>query len=310
LGTARIAGLGWHRDGDLAPTGGPQAEAEAIRVVHRAIDLGIAFIDTADVYGAGAAERVLGRALAGHRHKVVIATKFGETFDEFTRRAGLPFEPGGVYAACEASLRRLGTDVIDLYLFHLRDYDLARAVQVREALEDLVRQGKIRAYGWSTDDVERARLFAQGPHCAAIEHRLNVLMDAPEMIALCEEQRLAGVARIPLAMGMLSGRWNPNTALPETDRRSDFWHVPQFLEDMAQVSRLREVLTRDGRTYVQGALGWIWARSPWAVPVPGFTRMAQVEENATALRLGPLAPAQMATIERLLKRDAGGAARR
>ena len=306
LGTARIAGLGWSRRGDTYLPQDEEAERQSVQAIQRALALGITFFDTADVYGCGASERVLGRALAGHRHEVTIATKFGETFDEETCE---PVEqevtPAYVSQACEASLRRLGTDYIDLYLLHLRDYDLAHAPAMREALEDLVAAGKIRAYGWSTDDPARARCFAEGPHCTAIEHRLNVFEPSPEMLALCEEHDLASIDRIPLVMGVLTGRWSRTTLLPETDRRGDWFKDEGFLEAIDLAGRLREPLTRDGRSYVQGALGWIWAHSERAIPIPGFRTTAQVAELAGAMAYGPLAEDAMAEVEQRMGRGPG-----
>ena len=299
LGTARIGGLGWQQD-DLAVHYRQDQVDAAIRAIHRALDLGIDFFDTADVYGAGHSERILGQALAGRRHRVVIATKFGDAFDEQTGQpTGEEPSPAYIRRACQASLRRLETDYIDLYLFHIRDYDLERAGEVRHTLEDLVDEGKIRYYGWSTDDLERARFFAQERHCTAIEHRLNIMMDAPDMLALCDEYDLASINRIPLAMGVLSGQWTASTQLPEDDRRSEFFEVPEFLQDLVTIRAMGQVLTRDGHSYVQAALGWIWARSPRTVPVPGFRTVEQVEENAGAMRLGPLSEGQMQEIRRL-----------
>jgi aryl-alcohol dehydrogenase-like predicted oxidoreductase len=299
LGTARIGGLGWQVDDRIVPDDSVQIDA-AIRAIHRALDLGIDFIDTADVYGCGHSERIVGRALAGRRHQVVISTKFGETFDEQTcQPTEEELTPAYIRRACEASLRRLNTDYIDLYLFHIRDYELERAGEVRQTLEMLAEEGKIRSYGWSTDDVERARFFAQGSHCTAVEHRLNIIMDAPAMLALCDELDLASINRIPLAMGMLSGRWTRNTQLPEDDRRGKFFEVEVFLQDLEKLQAIRQVLTRDGRSYVQGALGWIWARSPRTIPVPGFRTIEHVEEDALAMRFGPLDEEQMAEVQRL-----------
>ena len=300
LGTARMGGLDWQRD-DLAVQYRQDQVDAAIQAIHRALDLGIDFFDTADVYGGGYSERILGQALAGRRHQVVIATKFGDSFDEQTGQStGEKASPAYIRHACEASLHRLDTDYVDLYLFHLRDYDLEQAWEVRETLEDLVDEGKIRFYGWSTDDLERARFFAQGSHCTAIEHRLNIMMDAPDMLALCDEYDLASINRIPLAMGLLSGRWTVDTQLPKDDYRSKFFAVPEFLQDLETVQSMGQVLTRDGRSYVQAALGWIWARSPRAVPVPGFRTVEQVEGIAEALRLGPISEGQMREIQSLI----------
>ena len=299
LGTARMGGLDWQWDDLTVHYRQDQVDA-AIRAIHRALDLGIDFFDTADVYGGGHSERILGQAFAGRRHRVVIATKFGDSFDEQTgQRTEEEPSPAYIRRACQASLRRLNTDYIDLYLFHIRDYDLERAGEVRRALEDLVDEGKIRSYGWSTDDLERARFFARGSHCTAIEHRLNIMMDAPDMLALCDKYDLASINRIPLAMGLLSGRWTASTQLPEDDYRSEFFEVPRFRQDLEMVQAMGQVLTRDGRSYVQAALGWIWARSPRTVPVPGFRTVEQVEEDAEAMRLGPISEEQMQEIRRL-----------
>lgn len=283
-------------------------DAESIRAICRALDLGVRLFDTADVYGAGHSERILGRALAGRRHEVVIATKFGNTFAEATRRAtGEDASPGYVRRACEASLRRLGTDYLDVYLLHLSDHDPAAAVEVREVLEDLVTEGKVRSYGWSTDDPGRARVFAQGRHCAFVEHAMNVLQDSPGMLAVCEEDHLLGLIRSPLAMGLLSGRFDAGSRLASDDIRGvapawltwfrDGSPAPEWL---ARVEAIRQVLTSGGRSPAAGALAWIWARSPWSIPIPGFRTVAQVEQNVAALGHGPLTEAQMAEVSGLL----------
>lgn len=289
LGTARVGGLGFSRKGDRETTLIPKAVQESKRAIRMAIDRGINFFDTADIYGAGRAETLLGEAIGGVRHKVVIATKFGELFEEETGK-----EPEGavtpeyVKQACNESLRRLGTDVIDLYLFHLRGFPLEEAKGIRDALEDLVARGKIRSYGWSTDDLERAKLFAEGPHCSAIEHRLNIFMDASDMLAFCDEENLASINRVPLLIGVLTGRWHPGDSLPESDRRSDHFRDEGFLKWLEQAETLRPTLTRNGRSYVQGAIAWIWRRSPRAVPIPGFRTVAQVEELAGSIRHGAM----------------------
>lgn len=289
LGTARIGGLGFSRRGDHETRLIPEAVEEAKRAIRVAIDRGISFFDTADVYGAGRSERILGEAIRGVRERVVIATKFGEGFDEEDGvETVVDVTPEYVAQACEGSLRRLGIDTIDLYLFHLRDFPLDRAIVIRDALEDLVSAGKIRFYGWSTDDGERAKLFSEGEHCTAVEHRLNALMDAPEMLALCEEEDLASISRVPLLIGVLTGRWSAGTKLPDEDRRSDWFGEKGFLDCLRRAEALRPGLTVGGRSYVQGALAWILARSPRTVPIPGFRTVSQVEELADTMRWGPL----------------------
>jgi aryl-alcohol dehydrogenase-like predicted oxidoreductase len=162
-------------------------DAESTRAIHRALDLGVTFFDTADTYGAGHSEIVLGRALAGRRKDVVIATKFGNTFVEGTgEMTGSNAEPEYILRACDASLRRLGTDSIDLYQLHLGGHPAEKVPEVLDTLERLADSGKIKAYGWSTDDPERARLFASGRRCTAVQSQLNVLSDAPAVLAVCD----------------------------------------------------------------------------------------------------------------------------
>lgn len=182
-------------------------DTESIRAIHAAIDAGATFFDTADVYGAGHSERLLGEALSGRRSEVVIATKFGNTFDEEHRRmTGSAATRAYIRSACEASLRRLRTDYIDLYQFHLNDFPVDHAGDVRRSCDELVQEGKLRGFGWSTDFPERARVFAESPRCTAVQFQMNVLDDAPEMVSVCRELGLAAINRGPLAMGLLSGK--------------------------------------------------------------------------------------------------------
>jgi aryl-alcohol dehydrogenase-like predicted oxidoreductase len=306
LGCWAIGGPFW---ADGKPIGwGEVDDEESVRAIHRALDLGATFFDTSDVYGAGHSERVLGRALAGRRDEVVIATKFGNTFDETTREiTGSDATPEYIRRACQASLQRLATDRIDLYQFHLSEYEPVAAGEVRDVLEELVAEGLIRAYAWSTDDPDRARVFAQGRHCAAVQHELNVLQDAPRMLALCEAEGLASINRSPLAMGLLTGKFSDGSRLPASDIRGDppQWlkyfrdghPAPEWLEKLATV---REILTGSGRSLAVGALAWILARSDRTVPIPGFRTVAQVEDNLGALARGPLAPDEMSAIAEAL----------
>jgi aryl-alcohol dehydrogenase-like predicted oxidoreductase len=286
---------------------------ESVAAVRRALDLGITFFDTADVYGTGRSERVLGRALSGRWDEVVIATKFGNTFDAATRNlTGQDVSPGYIRRACRASLERLGADHIDLYQLHVGDAPFERVDEMIATLEELVDEGLIRAYGWSTDDPERAAAFAKGPHCAAVQHQLNVLDDAPAMLAVCDTHDLASVNRGPLAMGLLSGKYGPETRLPMDDVRGDSpsWMTyfrdgrpsPEFL---TKLEAIRDILTFGGRTLAQGALGWLLARSGRTVPIPGIRTARQAEQNAGALQHKPLDAAELARIDALLARQTG-----
>ncbi|MFH8660634.1 aldo/keto reductase [Streptomyces afghaniensis] len=300
------------QDTDGQPLGwGKVDDEESVRAVRRALDLGVTFFDTADTYGAGHSERVLGRALGKRRADVVVATKWGNVFDEDTRtRTGSDDSPAYLRRALTASLDRLGTDYVDLYQFHLSDADTEQAALLRDACEELVREGLIRAYAWSTDDPARTAVFAEGQHCAAVQHTLNVLQDAPVMIRLCEEAGLASINRSPLAMGLLSGKRRARQPLEAGDIRS---RPPAWLQGfgdgsgpdpewLARIDALRDVLTSGGRTLGQGALAWLWARSPRTIPIPGFRSVAQAEENAGALEKGALTGEQLAEADRLLGR--------
>jgi aryl-alcohol dehydrogenase-like predicted oxidoreductase len=310
LGCWAIGGPFWR--GETPAGWGNVDDEESIRAIHRALDLGITFFDTADVYGAGHSERVLGRALKGVRKETVIATKFGNIFDESTRQiTGASATAEHIRQACDASLRRLDTDYIDLYQFHNGGYPLEDAEAVREVLEELVSNGKIRTYGWSTDDPERARLFAAGAHCSAVQHQMNVLSDAGAMIALCEELGLASINRGPLAMGLLTGKYQSDSKLAADDVRGE--NAPNWMqffkngkpnpEWLTRLEAIRDVLRTGGRTLAQGALAWIWGRSDRTIPIPGFKTVAQVEENCNAVRFGPLTPQEMGQIDRLLGRS-------
>jgi aryl-alcohol dehydrogenase-like predicted oxidoreductase len=289
----------------------------SMAAIRRGLELGVTFFDTADVYGTGHSETILGRALGEDRDRVAIATKFGNTFEEGTGRAlASDVSPAYIRQACEASLRRLGTDRIDLYQCHVGNLERDVADEVAGTLEQLCADGLIRAYGWSTDDVERAGWWAGRERCASVQHHLNVLEDAPEMLALCERDDVASINRGPLAMGLLSGKFDASSRLPSDDVRGsgapwltafepDGRPRQAFLDGLAAI---RELLTSDGRSLVQGALGWIWARSGRTVPIPGFKSVAQAEENAGALAHRPLPAERLAEIDDLLGRQKSSAA--
>jgi len=294
---------------DGKPDGYGDADDDAsVRAIERALELGINFFDTADVYGTGHSEEVLGRALKGRRHEAVIATKFGFTYDEASRNVytKIDVSPEYIREACERSLRRLGTDYIDLYQIHPGSIPDERIDSVIYSLEQLKKMGWIRAYGWSTEDAEAAEKFARRSGAAAFQHPLNVLIDSP-MVELCERHGLTSINNGPLAMGLLSGKFNRSSHLPADDVRGSTHEwvryfkngrpVPEYLDAL---DAIREMLTSGGRTLVQGALAWIWGRSAVTVPIPGIKTEAQAEEAAKAMAFGPLSPEQMAEIERIL----------
>jgi aryl-alcohol dehydrogenase-like predicted oxidoreductase len=294
-------------DGSKGPVGWGQVDdAESIRALHYALDAGINFFDTAANYGCGHSERILSQAIAGRRDRVILATKFGYVVDEENRTVS---ETENVVPRirqeCEDSLRRLQTDYIDLYQFHVNEYPADKAAEVRDTLEDLVREGKIRWYGWSTDHPERALVFAQGEHCTAIQHVLNMAYDAPQILALCEEYDQASINRTVLGMGMLTGKFNRDTTFPANDIRHQ-WDLKgerptQNLERIAAVHKLFED-EGDPRTQSQIALAWAWTRSDRTIPIPGFKTVAQVKENIQAMASNLLHPEQMKKIDEIFER--------
>jgi len=286
------------REGVPTPAGWGQVDdADSIRAIHVAVDMGVTFFDTAANYGCGHSERILGKALGARRKDVVIATKFGHIIDEQTKIMCGDDDAivGNLRQDCENSLRRLGTETIDLYQLHAGNLDPGKAIAVRDELEDLLAEGKIRAYGWSTDHVDRAEVFAAGEQCASIQFSLNAFNDNPEMIALCEASDLACVNKKPLASGFLTGKFTPQTTFSEDDmRRNIDFTDPRFAGMLKMVDGLRDILTSGGRTMAQGALAWIWARSDRTIPIPGARNEKQVRENAAALERGPLGPSEIA----------------
>lgn len=311
LGCWAIGGPFW--EGSEPHGWGEVDDAESIRAIHAALERGVTFFDTANVYGAGHSERVLAQALAGRRGQVVIATKFNAVFDETTRQVtGSDSSPAGIRKACEESLRRLDTDYIDLYQFHDNGFPPEKAGPVRDTLEELVSQGRIRAYGWSTDFPASAEFFAAGEHCTAIQAQLNVLDDNPAIVAVCQKHDLGLINRGPLAMGLLTGKYRAGVRPSIDDVRGE--RSPEWMkyfrdgepnaEYLKMLDAVREILVSGGRTLAQGALAWLWARSEKTLPIPGFRTVKQVQENAAAMEFGPLTQAQFAEIETILGRRA------
>ncbi|WP_274365476.1 aldo/keto reductase [Paenibacillus thermotolerans] len=301
----------------LADGWGEVDDEASIRAIGRALELGVNFFDTADAYGVGHSEEILGRALKGKRQEAVIATKFGFTHDAAAKQvySRTDVSPAYVRAACEASLRRLGTDYIDLYQLHAGDVTLEELDSVIGSLETLKKEGWIRCYGWSTADPVRAEAFGERSTGVAIQHGLNVLLDHPQMIDVCERLELTSINNAPLAMGLLSGKFDRSSFISKDDVRGagHEWAVyfkngkpvPDFMD---RLDAVKEILTSNGRTLVQGALAWLWGRSAATVPIPGLKTINQLEEAAKAMEFGPLTNRDMAEIRMLL--DNIGAGRR
>jgi aryl-alcohol dehydrogenase-like predicted oxidoreductase len=283
-------------------------EDDSRQAIEAALESGISLFDTADSYGVGYSETLLGKVIRGRRDSVAIATKFGHCFEEGKNFVGKTnASPEYMRMALEGSLRRLGTDYIDLYQLHIWEYPLTQAAQVVDTLERFVSEGKIRGYGWSTDVLKAIKAFSRGAHNNAAQILLNVFEGSEGVLRYAEKKRLSVLCHSPLAMGLLSGEYPTERTLPKNDIRAlnEGWIVwfkdgkptPEYQK---RLEAAREVLTTGGRSLVQGALGWIWAKSPAAIPIPGCMTAAQAKENAGAMRFGPLDDASMKEIEKLV----------
>lgn len=288
-------------------------DGESTRAIQRAIELGVNFFDTAANYGCGHSERILGQAVKDRRDQVVIASKFGFKVDEAAKEVtpyGSEEEDSDVASHLRldvlSSLRRLDSDYIDVYQLHVWGLTIERALAAREVLEELVAEGLIRTYGWSTDRPRAVEAFSTSPNCSVVQQQLSALNGDLQLLALCERMNLASINRGPLGMGLLTGKFAPDSSFSEDDVRSHAdWH-PAFEDGrptgewLAALDSIRQVLTSDGRTLAQGALAWIWAKSESTIPIPGFKTIEQVEENCRAMAFGPLTQEQMDEIDRIL----------
>lgn len=282
---------------------------ESIKALKHAYERGITLFDTAATYGYGHSEKVLGEALHDVRDKILIATKFGFPCDDVKSEGrGESFERDSIMEECHDSLRRLRTDYIDIYQLHIQSVEVEQIDDVIETLEILRERGDIRSYGWSTDSPKKAEAILKYPACSAIQFDLNIFANNEEMIQLMDEHQVMGLNRQPLAMGLLSGKYDLNSKLPKDDIRSGSLDWMIYFDQGVPNSRLltkleaiREIITSGGRTMVQGALAWNWARSPYMVPIPGFKSVKQVEENIGALEFGPLTKKQVKEVNDIVK---------
>ena len=295
--------LDGHQDG-----WGQVDDAESIRAIRRAVELGVTLFDTADAYGTGHSEEVLGKALKDMRRDVVIATKGGFTYDREKRAlTGQDWSPTYIRRALEASLSRLGTDYVDLYQLHTGFIPDEAVEPVFFEMERMKQEGMLLAYGWSTYTRDKVDLFAAKTRGAVIQTKVNLFSYDTEAIAACEAHGFACLNNSPLAMGFLSGKFSRETRFGQDDVRASAFDWTEYFEDgkpkpefLARMARVRDVLTSGGRTAAQGALAWLWAKSAVNIPIPGFKSLAQAEENARAMAFGPLSAEQLRQIDEAL----------
>jgi len=266
---------------------GNASDEESIRVIHHALERGINFLDSADMYGWGHNETLLGKALRGHRDGVIVATKFGQTRDADGKQ-GVDGRPEYVVQACEASMKRLGIEVIDLYYQHRVDLNTPIEDTVG-AMKRLIEQGKVRAIGLSEARPETIRRAHKVHPLAAVQNEYSLLFrqDGEETLAATRELGISLVAYAPLGRSMLTGSVHGKSDLPEGDRRLQH---PRFQGDnldknVKLVTKLESIAHEKHCTPAQLVLAWLLAQGKDIVPIPGTKRKQRVDENLDSLKI-------------------------
>ena len=291
-GNLKVSALGL---GCMSMTGGyslsPDRQ-EMIALIRTAVERGVTFFDTAEVYGPFANEELVGEALAPFRDRVVIATKFAYEFGPNGENRGLNSRPEHIKAAAEGSLRRLGAEAIDLYYQHRVDPDVP-IEDVAGAVQDLIREGKVRHFGMSEAAARTIRRAHAVQPVTAVQSEYSLWWRRPEeeVLPTCEELGIGFVPYSPLGKGFLTGKVDENTTFDSTDIRST---IPRFTPEarranQALVDLLGSIAQRKDATPAQIALAWLLAQKPWIVPIPGTRRLERLEENlgAVAVELTP-----------------------
>lgn len=309
MGCWQIGGEMYSEDG-LSLGYAHSDDKESIRVIHAALANGISLFDTAAAYGAGHSERLLGKALKG-KSNAQIVTKIGITINETTKHLSFNgIEKNQIIPAIEDSLIRLDRDCIDLLMLHINSMPVDQANQLFDELETARVSGKIEAYGWSTDFTDSVNATAQRAGFAAVEHAMNVLMDAPTIQQAARDNDIHTLIRSPLAMGLLSGKYSETHPVHESDIRATNQGWLQYYINakpnpvfMERFLAIKDLLQSNGRSTVQGALCWLWGKHPDNLPIPGARTVVQVETLAAAVQFGPLPEHTMKEIEKLIVRN-------
>jgi aryl-alcohol dehydrogenase-like predicted oxidoreductase len=278
---------------------------ESIATIHRALEIGITFLDTADVYGPLKNEELVGKAIKGKRDQVVLATKFGILRDPNNPQVrGVNGKPEYVRAACEASLQRLGTDHIDLYYQHRVD----RNTPIEEtvgALAELVKAGKVRYIGLSEASAKTLRRAAKIHSIAALQSEYSLWTRDPEdeILATCRELGIGFVAYSPLGRGFLTGRFKTFDDLPGDDyrRNSPRFQGDNFQKNLDLVHRVEQIAKEKNCSASQLALAWVLAQGKDIVPIPGTKRRKYLEENVRSVNVG-LSPEDLKRIDQVSPR--------
>ena len=267
--------------------GPPKDKQEMISLLHAAVERGVTFFDTAEVYGPFTNEELVGEGLAPFREQVVIATKFGFKLDPKSGRSiGVDSRPEHIKEVAEASLKRLKTGVIDLFYQHRVDPEVP-IEDVAGAVKELIREGKVKYFGLSEPGVQTIRRAHAVQPVTAIQNEYSLWWRKAEheVLPLLEELGIGFVPYSPLGRGFLTGKMNEETTFDSTDFRNT---LPRFTSDarkanQALVDLLGEIAKRKNTTPAQIALAWLLAHKPWIVPIPGTTKLQRLEENIGAV---------------------------
>jgi aryl-alcohol dehydrogenase-like predicted oxidoreductase len=277
---------------------GARDDQESIATIHRALDLGVTLLDTADMYGCGENERLIGRAIKDRRHMVILATKFGTVRDEHGAFLGVNGRPEYVRACCDASLQRLGVGEIDLYYQHRVDPQVAIEETVG-AMSELVRAGKVHYLGLSEAAPATIRRAARVHPISALqtEYSLWTRDVEPEILPLCRELGIGFVAYSPLGRGFLAAKFKKFEDLPATDWRrfNPRFQGGNFEHNLKLAGRIETLAQRKRCTPAQLALAWVLAQGDDIVPIPGTKRRSYLQENVAAGNIG-LTPSELAEI--------------
>jgi aryl-alcohol dehydrogenase-like predicted oxidoreductase len=287
-------------------------EEESVATIHRAVELGVTFLDTADIYGPFTNERLVGKAIAGRRDEVVLATKFGNERREDGSWVGVNGRPEYVRRACDASLERLGVDTIDLYYQHRVDPEVPIEETVG-AMSELVEAGKVRYLGLSEAAPETIRRAHAVHPISALQSEYSLFTRdvEDEVLPTLRELGVGFVAYSPLGRGFLTGAWNSMEDLPEDDTRAG--RFPRFSEEnfrqnLELAGRVREIAAEKGATPGQLALAWLLHQGEDIVPIPGTKRRKYLVENAAAADL-ELTERELGRIEEAIPRGAAAGER-
>jgi len=276
---------------------GPTDDAGSIAAVRRAVELGCTFFDTADVYGWGHSEEILGRALEGRRDEVSIATKVGGDF--YSGRVRMNFDPRYIAQALDRSLARLRTDHVDLYQLHNPPPELMGDPRTYEALDALKADGKVDHYGVSIHEPDEGRLCLEAGRPDALQLPFSIFHQewVEELLEEAHRANVGIIAREPLGNGFLTGKISANATFPPGDIRS-YW-PREMIEARAKVADRLTFLVRDDRTLAQAAIRFVLAFPEVSVTIPGAKTVAQVEENLGASEAPPLTPEDIRRIHAL-----------